>query len=254
MGLLEKASLESQIGNAPCTAEDTEEIFWLREADDYQSRVALGNALAGQYRFKDAICAYQNALRIRRDVWTVFSRLAVAYLTIRRFAEAKEQYERCLAIGADPKAVALPIGVWHYLKGEYSTAADWFAKCLPCGDEMAIAVIYWHTLCRYRICGEPDLLPMYRREMHAGHHTAYQLAVSVFCGDVSWKDAAAEADQELSELNRVIALYGICGYLRSVGETAKSTEFLQALLTYRTYWPCIAYLAAWNDAHASESA
>lgn len=43
------ASLESQLGNAPCLCEDTEEMFWLRESDDYESRVKLGNLLSGQY-------------------------------------------------------------------------------------------------------------------------------------------------------------------------------------------------------------
>ncbi|MDE7366296.1 MAG: hypothetical protein K2N24_02950 [Lachnospiraceae bacterium] len=36
-----KATLESQLYDAPCTIEDTEEMFWLRESDDYQSKISL---------------------------------------------------------------------------------------------------------------------------------------------------------------------------------------------------------------------
>lgn len=243
---MEKASLESQLGNAPCTVEDTEEMFWLRESDDFQSQVALGNALAGQYRFRDAIAVYRSALRIRNDDQTVFNRLASSYLTIRCFPKAKACYERALQLGADPKAISFPMGVWHYLKSEYFAAAERFAACLPCEDEMAIAVIYWHTLSRYRIGEEAELLSAYHQEMDVGHHTAYQLAVSVFCGDVPWEDAAAKAEQNPGDLNAVIALYGICGYLHAVGQPEKSTALLQHLLARSSCWPCISYLAAWN--------
>lgn len=38
MGEVRYASLKSQPGREPCLAEDTEEMFWLRESDDYESR------------------------------------------------------------------------------------------------------------------------------------------------------------------------------------------------------------------------
>lgn len=43
-----KASLESRFEGAPSDVEDTEEMFWLRRSDDYQSKIALGNALSAQ--------------------------------------------------------------------------------------------------------------------------------------------------------------------------------------------------------------
>ena len=78
-----KATLESQLFNAPCKVEDTEEMFWLREMDDYQSKISLGNALAAQYRFREAITAYLSAERIRNNDPMLYLRLGGAYLTIR---------------------------------------------------------------------------------------------------------------------------------------------------------------------------
>ena len=40
MGEGRNASLKSQLGREPCLAEDTEEMFWLRESDDYESKTA----------------------------------------------------------------------------------------------------------------------------------------------------------------------------------------------------------------------
>lgn len=247
MALEEKASLVSQLGSAPCTVEDTEEIFWLREADDYQSKLALGNALAAQYRFKDAIGAYQDALLVRSDDPVLYTRLGGAYLTIRRFNEALACYQKAVGLGAPPQSVTFPLGVWHYLKRDYSAAAEWFAQCLPCGDEMTIAAIYWHTLSCYRSGQAAALLPLYHREMNVGHHTAYRLAVSVFCGEVPWEKALEQVRQDRSELSRIITLYGLCGYLTTAKENVRSKELLKELLTLDGCWPCIPYLAAWGD-------
>ena len=247
MGELRRAGLNSQLRGEPCRIEDTEEMFWLRESDDFQSRVAYGNALATQYRFKEAAEVFKKALKIRSDDWNLLSRLAGAELTLRRFNEAMARYNRCLQLGADKKAIAYPLGVGCYLQKDYETAAAWFENCLPCDDETAIAVIYWHTLSCYRCHRVPTLLKDYRTDMKVGHHTAYRLAVSVFCGESEWETTLAQVENKTDDLNVVIALYGLCGYLDFIGKKNKSNKYLSELLEHDAFWPCISYLAAWND-------
>ena len=65
---------------------------------------------------------------------------------------------------------------------------------MPCDDEMAIAVIYWHTLSCYRCARSPIMLRGYRADMEVGHHTAYQLAVSVFCGELDLEVALTQLE------------------------------------------------------------
>lgn len=173
--------------------------------------------------------------------------MAGANLTLRRFEAALAGYRRCLQLGADRKKVAYPLGVAFYLQRDYEKAADWFEECLPCGDEMAIAVIYWHTLSCFRAGREATMLRRYHADMKVGHHTAYLLAVSVFCGERSWEQVALALEQEQDELNYVIAMYGLCAYLDSCGEKNKSKHYMTLLLKHDLVWPCIAYLAAWND-------
>lgn len=244
-----RAGLDSQLLDAPCFVEDTEDMFWLREADDYQSRVDYGNALAAQYRFKEAVEAYKNALKIRSDDWKLLNRLAGAELTLRRFDEAMARYHRCLEVGADKKAIAYPLGIGCFLQKDYKAAATWFESCMPCDDEMAIAVIYWHTLSCYR-CGRVQiLLKGYHADMDIGHHTAYRLVVSVFCGELDLEVALKRVEHETDDLNYVIALYGLCGYLDSTGQKNDSVWYLNQLLKHDKFWPCVSYLAAWNDAN-----
>ena len=245
-----KASFESQLGCAPCDAEDTEEIFWLRESDDWKSKIALGNALAAQYRFRDAIDAYKAALQIRSDDPMLYIRLGGACLTLFRFDEAMDAFQRSLALVIDKKTVAFSMGVWHYFRKDYIAAAEWFTQCLPCGDEMEIAVIYWHTLCCLRANTTPALLSEFHSDMKVGHHTAYCFAVSVFAGELDVDSALAQLEDEKDDLNYVIAAYGFCGYLSSVGKAGESDTLRKKLLVHSKVWPCVAYLAALGDGDA----
>jgi len=153
-----RATRESQLAGAPCTVEDTEEIFWLREADDYASRLALGGALAAQYRYREAVAAYEEAARIRADDAALWLRLGGARLTIRRFDEADAAYTRARALGASEGATAIPTGFRYYLQSDWRAAAASFARGLPAPDETAVAVLYWHTLSCARDGAPPSLL------------------------------------------------------------------------------------------------
>lgn len=242
------ASLKSQMDDDLCEVEDTEEIFWLRESDDYDSKVKLGNALVGQYRYKDAIEAYQSAMQIRSDDKLLYIRIAGAFLTIGQFNNAHGAYFDAIRHGATEKSIAYYIGIWHYLKEEYSAAAECFLKCMPCNDEMAIAVIYWHTLCCARLGDAPTLLTEIRNDMQVGHHTAYLTAMCVFSGATMAEAVLTSLNEEKSELNFVVSAYGLCVYLESVGKTADAEKLRADLFAKESVWPCISYLAAWRDA------
>lgn len=244
-----KASLESQFEGALCDVEDTEEMFWLRQSDDYQSKIALGNALSAQYRFREAAQAFEAASYIRNNDPSLYTRLGGAYLTIRKFKAAYDAYMRSLDLGGAEQSVSYPLGMWHYLQEDYRIAAEWFAKCLPCGDELAIAVIYWHCLCCFRSGSHLELLKHYRTDMKVGHHTAYQTAVSLFAGETDIRAVFDALESERDDLNYVIAAYGLYVYLAVKDEKKKGDTLLQGILSRKMIWPCISYLTAWNDAH-----
>lgn len=241
------ASIDSQLGTAPCLCEDTEEMFWLQESDDYASRVKLGNLLSEQYRFREAIDAYHTAEMIRADDPMLYIRLGGAYLTLRRFDEAKKAYEKSRSLSGSEQSVAYPMGVWHYLQRDYQSAADRFAKVLPCEDEMRIAVLYWHALCCMRKKLPDRLISTYRDDMQVGHHTAYQSAVEVILGKSTADTALRQAEQEKNDLNAVVAMYGIAVYLEYCNKTEEAKNVTASLLRRTSVWPCISYLAAWND-------
>lgn len=244
------ASVESQLGNTPCLCENTEEMFWLRESDDYDSRVKLGNLLSGQYRFKEAIDAYHSAEMIRDNDPMLYIRLGGAHLTLRNFDEAKRAYQKSVALGGSEKSVAYPMGVWHYLKKDYQTASENFSKVLPCGDEMGIAVLYWNSLCSMRGNLKDKLIESYHDDMQVGHHTAYKEAVDVILGKATVDEILEKTKQDKNDLNAIVTMYGIAVYLEHQGKNDASRDVINALLERKAMWPCISYLAAWGDMNA----
>lgn len=240
------ASLESQINNSSCQCEDTEEMFWLREADDYESKVKLGNLLSGQYRFREAIEAYHLAELIRNDEAMLYIRMGGAYLTLGYFDEAKSAYEKSTSISGNNKAILYPLGVWYYFKREYKTASEFFSKVLPCSDEMAIAAIYWNSFCCLRSNTTDKLIENYNDDMQVGHHTAYRDAVEVILGKRTSDEILKKVELE-EDLNAVVAMYGVSVYLESCGQNESAMKVRNNLLKRKAVWPCISYLAAWHD-------
>lgn len=251
--MTEYASLESQLGDAVCAAEDSEEMFWLRESDDYQSKVRLGNLLSGQYRFKEAITAYQEAELIRDDDPMLFLRLGGAHLTLRHFEKARLAYDRCLSLGMDEKRLAFYFGYRNYLLKDYKRAAERFARSFPTDDATAICAIYWHCLCCLRLGRAFELLPHFREGMEVGHHTAYVSAVSVFAGKRNPETTLGQLEQEESDLNFVILAYGLSVYLESLNCYKESQALRDRLLEETSVWPSTPYLAAWGDTQEANS-
>lgn len=239
-----KASRESQLGTAPCAAEDSEEMFWLRQNDDLQSRLELGTALAAQYRYREAADVWTRAAAdfpADRSVWL---RIGGALLTVRDFEGSLRAYEKYIALGGAEKDAAYALGVRAYLLGDFGGAAAWFEKCLPCGDETLIAVVYWHCLSRLRGGGELTLLEKYRPGADYGHHAAYETVVSVLAGAAEPETALASLGG-LGDLDCCIAAYGLYVILQSRG--CEAGELLDGVLAHESVWPNVASLAAWND-------
>ncbi len=242
-----RATRESQLDGAMCAVEDTEEIFWLREADDYASKLALGGALAAQYRYRDAIAAYEEAARIRADDAALWLRLGGARLTIRRFDEAAAAYARARSLGASDGATAIPTGFRHYLQSDWRAAAASFARGLPAPDETAVAVLYWHTLSCARDGAPPSLLGQLNPSMRVVHHAAYRAALSLFTGETDAAETADTLARYTSDLDFVILAYGLAVWHDRRGETARGRALREEILARDGVWPCVAALAAYGD-------
>ena len=94
-----------------------------------------------------------------------------ALLTLFRFDEAAECYERARELGMEAQKLAFYFGFREYLTGNYHAAAERFRDVLPTDGENTVSAVYWHTLSSVRAGTAPDLLGEVKPDMRVGHHT-----------------------------------------------------------------------------------
>lgn len=243
------AGWESQLADNPCMIEDTKKITELRKtAQDGESFLALGDALCGQLRYREAIEVYSKAIVVMPDDIRAYRSRAGRYLATLQTEKAEKDFYRCREMGGDPLDMSYRLGICCYLSGRYEEAFSLFEQTYPlCDDEMGIAVLYWHTLSNYQIGTEPSLISKWQNNMAVGHHTAYEKAVRVFCGVETAEDLLLELEREKDDMEFVIALYGACIWMRWNGREVEYDKRMKSLLQRDGFWPCFAYLAAWNE-------
>lgn len=249
------ASCETELNGQPCGIEDSEEVRLKRAAavrlqpqESYAAYIELGQALSGQLRYREAAEAYSMALLSKPDDLKALRLRAGRYLSTLQTEKAYADFEKCLLLGGDQLDVLYRLGLCDYYAGKYTEAMQWFETCFPIAEEeMGIAVIYWHTLSAYCSKSTASLLPSYHSEMKVGHHFAYEKAVRVCAGTSSADEMLQLLEKESEDLHYTITAYGISSYLRQVGRSAEGQKLLEAVCGRNGFWPCYAYLAAWND-------
>ena len=243
------ASAASQLGDALCTLEDTPEVTALRGTEDYDNLVSLGNALCYQMRFCEAIEVYTKAVKQNPDRMDAYRRRAARYLTTLQPDLAIQDFLRCRELGGDEGDLSYRLGICRYLTGEYGQAMEELERCYPLhGDEMGIAVIYWHTLSAWRAGEAPALLERsYHPGMEVGHHTAYELCMALASGNTALPAVMERLEHEESDLEYSMLSYGSAVYLAQQGEKAAADRLIRSIVERDGFWVSYAYLAAWND-------
>lgn len=164
--------------------------------DSVEKFCALGKALSRQLRYREAIDAYTEGLKLEPENLSLLRLRAGRYLTTLQSDPAIADFEKCLTLGAEKLDCLYRIGLAQYYAGRYEQAMEAFEGCMPlCDDEMGIAVLYWHTLSAARTEKEPMLLKYYRPDMAVGHHTAYEKAMRVWSGTTPLAAAAENAGE-----------------------------------------------------------
>lgn len=239
------AGIESQIRDLPSGIPDSEAVVQARALPmSAESYMALGKALSRQLRYREAIGAYSEGLKLKSDDLPLLRLRAGRYLTTLQSERAIPDFEKCLALGAERLDCLYRIGLAHYYAGRYEKAMELLEGCMPlCDDEMGIALIYWHTLSAVRAEKTPTLLKRYRLGMAVGHHTAYEKAMRVWSGTTPLLPMLQALEGEKDDLEYSIALYGLLW----LSDRIEKERLFQRLLRRDGFWPSFAYLAAWND-------
>ena len=239
------AGIKSQIMNLPAGIPDSEAVTQAKALpDSIEKFLALGKAFSRQLRYREAIDAYTEGLKLESENLPLLRLRAGRYLTTLQSNPAIADFEKCMSLGAERLDCLYRIGLAHYYAGRYARALETFENCMPlCDEEMGIAVIYWHTLSAVRAGTVSVLLKNYHPNMAVGHHTAYEKAMQVWSGTASLSAMLQMLESEKDDLEYGIVLYGLLWH----PNCDEQEHLYEKLLSRDGFWPSFAYLAAWRD-------
>ena len=248
------ASYKSQFENLPHALSDTDEILTCRaKPQTYETLLELADALCWQLRFREAIDALTQAVKLEPERMEAYRKRGPKYLDTLQFEQALTDYTHCEQADGVSVMSRYRIGMAHYLMGKYGDAICAFSDSLaiaPQDDDMYIADVYWLVLSQLR-AGKADaaqktLRQHYRPDMYVGHHTAYEKAMRAAAGYASM-DILAELDAEPDDLQYAMTAYGLCVLLQAHDEKEKADALREKLLKRDGFWFCFSYLAAYHD-------
>ena len=248
------ASYKSQFENLPHGLFDTDEILACRaKPQTYETLLELADALCWQLRFREAIDALTQAVKLEPERMEAYRKRGPKYLDTLQFERALADYTRCEQADGVSVMSRYRIGMAQYMLQNYDAATAAFAGSLaiaPQDDDMYIADVYWLVLSQ--LCAEKadeaqkTLQQHYRPDMYVGHHTAYEKAMRAAAGYASM-DILAELDAEPDDLQYAMTAYGLCVLLQAHDEKEKADALREKLLKRDGFWFCFSYLAAYHD-------
>lgn len=213
--------------------------------------IAMGDALAYQMRYNDALVYYERAKRLYPDSYLAHRKCAIRYMSVLDVSRAETELEWCLARCTDKLDVKYLLALCKFYSARYADAKNIFIDCYPLAegnDEMYIALIYWHLLCSVRLDEDvADALLRYSDTLDCGHHIGYEKTVRLFATD------GAECEPVIDdELNASIFHYGAHAYYLYKDDTVRAAAELDKAYVYDKYFSSFAYLGIYLDKLAKD--
>lgn len=242
------ADKESQLQGAFCNIEDTVEVQKLREDRTYGGFLDLAKELRFQLRYRDAIGACSEAIKLKPEGKEAYRQRAGAYLTTLQIEKAREDFQQCRELGQDRLDVSYRLALCFYLQEEYEKVMEELEQVWAlCDDEMGIAVIFWHTLSAWKLRKKPELfLKYYRTNMEVGHHTAYAFLIEALLKEGSLQ-MAEKGLENAEDLDFSIIGYGLYVYYQLLEMKEKAQMLLREIIKRDRFWISYGYLAAWQE-------
>ncbi len=237
----DSASADSQL-------EETFPTELTESSDTFDGWMALGKNLSYSLRYREAILAYSEAIKLDLFSYDAYRMRAGKYLATLQPSRAMSDFEKCRMLGGDESDLSYRIGLCWFFAGIYDKATEEFCHCIEvCDDELAIGAIYWEMISAWRSGNAPKLMKYYHDEMYVGHHTAYKVAVCTAMGRIHLTEAFEILKNEKDDLEFSMMAYGIAQYCRQIGKPKTADKILKELLRRDSFWISFGYLAARND-------
>jgi tetratricopeptide (TPR) repeat protein len=216
------------------------------DPDNPESFIAYGRALAGLWRYHEAIEVYSKGITAHPGEAMLYRHRGHRYISIRDFDKAASDLAKAAALNEKDFDIWYHLGLAHYLRGEFDEARAAYESCLKVAadDDAKIAVSNWLYATLRRLNRKDDaakLLGGISAEMKVEENMSYLNLLLFFKGLKTEEGVLTWAAN--SELDAATVGYGIgCWHLYS-GQKEKARGFFEKIVTGR-YWPAFGFIAA----------
>lgn len=243
----EHAGWKSQLLGLPVETKDSASVSEARFRTGIEGLQALAAALDKQLRYRESEDIYSQLLELLPEDRTALRLRAGRRLSTLQLDLAEMDLLSCLNEGGDPMELHYRLGLCDGFRGNYKRAMLRMEDSFPlCGEEMEIAVIYWHTIYAWKLGKRAILLPFYRKGMDVGHHASYEAAVAVMAGEASGQELEQKA-KEADDLDFSMLQYGLSAVWEQQGELEKAQKGISEIVRRDGFWISYAWLSAWSD-------
>ncbi len=208
--------------------------------------ILYGRALAGLWRYHDAIDVYTRGIAAHPDLAMLYRHRGHRYISVREFGKAAADLARAAELNDHDFDIWYHLGLAHYLLGDFDKALPAYERGLAVaeGDDSKIAISNWLniTLLRLGQKAEADaLLEMITEGMEVVENRSYYDLLLLYKGLKPASDIEARA--AASDLDLATTGYGIGGWHLTKGDTEKAREIFRKIVETK-YWPAFGFIAA----------
>ena len=204
--------------------------------------LALGLAQSGARQFREAIATFTRGLALAPDNPTLLRWRGHRYLSVREMDRAREDLTRGLRLDSTNYGILYHLGIVRYARGEFSLAADAFARAQPrapdAGELAGSTDWLWMSLSRGGRSGEarqmlarrPDSLPI---------DNAYSRRLSLYRGQLTPEQVVTPADT--ADVALATLSYGVGNWYLVRGDTARARSWFERSVQ-SAGWPAFGFI------------
>jgi len=113
--------------------------------DNLEAIIAYGRALAGLWRYHEAIEVYSKGIKAHPDAAMLYRHRGHRYISIRDFDKAASDMAKAAALNDKDFDIWYHLGLAHYLRGNFDKARAAYESCLKVAadDDSRIAISNW---------------------------------------------------------------------------------------------------------------
>ena len=243
-----------------------------RAPQDVDSLIWMGRRTAYLGRYREAIEIFTRALEMHPADARLYRHRGHRWVTVREPDRAIADFRRGLELRGGlpdevepdglPNALGVPtstlhfnlwyhLGLAHYLKGEWSEAADAYASCLEASEhpDSKVATSYWLYLTLRRLGRDAEaaaLLEAIHADLEIIESTAYLDLLLLFKGERTAEDLLGPSGEDAT-LQSTTAAYGVGAWHLLGGREAEARRIFERVVAGRDQWAAFGYIAAESE-------